>query len=30
MLYVAAGTLVAMTVNYLSMTRLLYSQRSEH
>ncbi|MEF9966186.1 MAG: GtrA family protein [Comamonas sp.] len=30
MLYVAAGTLVAMTVNYLSMTRLLYRQRSEH
>ncbi|ULR88097.1 GtrA family protein [Comamonas sp. B21-038] len=29
MLYVAAGTLVAMTVNYLSMTRLLYRQRSE-
>ncbi|MGE8445449.1 MAG: GtrA family protein [Comamonas sp.] len=26
MLYVAAGTLVAMTVNYLSMTRLLYRQ----
>lgn len=30
MLYVAAGTLVAMTVNYLSMTRLLYRQRNEH
>ncbi|MFC3217070.1 hypothetical protein [Comamonas sp. JC664] len=29
MLYVAAGTLVAMTVNYLSMTRLLYRQRTE-
>ena len=26
MLYLAAGTLVAMTVNYLSMTRLLYRQ----
>ena len=30
MLYVAAGTLVAMTVNYLSMTRLLYRQRAEN
>lgn len=30
MLYVAAGTLVAMTVNYISMSRLLYRQHSEH
>ncbi|WP_312836514.1 GtrA family protein [Comamonas sp.] len=30
MLYVAAGTLVAMTVNYLSITRLLYRQRGQH
>ena len=29
MLYVAAGTLVAMSVNYLGMSRLLYRQRPE-
>ncbi|MCS4293846.1 putative flippase GtrA [Comamonas sp. BIGb0152] len=29
MLYVAAGTLVAMSVNYLGMSRLLYRQRPD-
>ncbi|TDS76655.1 GtrA family protein [Comamonas sp. JUb58] len=30
MLYVAAGTLTAMSVNYLGMSRLLYRQQPEH